>query len=175
VDVTVESDRAAVEPAARSRDVAFVCLADAHLDASYRLATAILGNRSDAEDATHDALVTAWRRWSQLRDPDRFEAWFHRILINTCRDRLRRQVRRQTADLSDELAGTRDQTARIDDRDQIRRAMARLSADHRIVVTLRFFADLPIDEIARRVGIPSGTVNSRLHHALRELRRGVDQ
>ena len=165
----------ALEPATRSRDVAFIELADAHLDASYRLAAAILGDRSDAEDATHDALVMAWRRWSQLRDPDRFEHWFHRILINTCRDRLRRRARRQAADLSAELASPGDPTSGVDDRDEIRRAMARLSADHRIVVALRFFADLPIDEIARRVGVPSGTVNSRLHHALRQLRQGVDR
>ncbi|MEX0630281.1 MAG: RNA polymerase sigma factor [Chloroflexota bacterium] len=158
-----------------SREQAFLTLADAHLDASYRLAAAILGDRSEAEDATQDALVVAWRRWSQLRDPSRFEAWFHRILVNTCRDRLRQTVRRRSVDLSGELAGPSDPTAELDDHDQIGRALARLSPDHRIVVTLRYSLDLPIDEIARRLGIPAGTVSSRLHNALRQMRTGVDR
>ena len=157
------------------REQAFLALADAHLDASYRLATAIVGDRSEAEDATQDALVVAWRRWSQLRDPARFEAWFHRILLNTCRDRLRQNARRRSVDLSADLAGPSDPTAELDDHDQIGRALARLSPDHRIVVTLRYYLDLPIDEIARRLGIPAGTVSSRLHNALRQMRTGVDR
>ncbi len=68
---------------------AFRDLADKHLDASYGLAYLILGQRAEAEDATHDAFVTAWRKWSTLRDHDLFQHWFDRILVNTCRNRLR--------------------------------------------------------------------------------------
>ena len=68
---------------------AFQALADEHLDAAYRLARIILRDQAEAQDATHDAFVQAWRKWSTLRDPDRFEAWFDRILVNACRDRLR--------------------------------------------------------------------------------------
>jgi RNA polymerase sigma factor (sigma-70 family) len=70
---------------------AFAELADHHLDAAYRLAGVILGDPVEAQDATHDAVVVAWRRYGSLRNPDHFEAWFQRILINLCRDRLRRQ------------------------------------------------------------------------------------
>jgi RNA polymerase sigma-70 factor (ECF subfamily) len=153
------------------RAAAFTALADAHLDASYRLAHAILGDRAEAEDATHDALIQAWRNWDRLRDPDRFEAWFHRILVNTCRNRLRQSGRRRTQDLSDELrvAGP-DAIGPADDRQQMGEGLAKLSPDHRTVLALRYFADLPIEQIADRLGVPAGTVNSRIHYALKQLR-----
>ncbi len=160
-----------------ARSAAFVRLADEHLDDSYRLAYAILGTRTDAEDATHDALLKAWRNWSQLRDHTRFEPWFHRILVNTCREWLRRESRRRIQDLSAELASVAATRAvdAVHDREQIRSALSRLSPDHRITVTLRFYLDLPIEEIAIRVGVPVGTVSSRLHYALRQMREGMDR
>jgi RNA polymerase sigma-70 factor (ECF subfamily) len=160
-----------------ARSAAFVRLAEVHLDGSYRLARAILGTWTDAEDATQDALVQAWRKWSQLRDSARFEPWFHRILVNVCRERLRRQSRGGIRDVSAELAsiasaGSLDS---IDDREQIRTALSRLSPDHRIAVTLRYYLDLSIDDIAERTGVPVGTVSSRLHYALRQMREGMDR
>ncbi len=83
---------------------AFHDLADGHLDAAYRLAWSILRDPVEAQDATHDAFVQAWRRWPSLRDQDRLQAWFDRILVNTCRDRLRRQQRWPTSDISAEVA-----------------------------------------------------------------------
>jgi RNA polymerase sigma-70 factor (ECF subfamily) len=161
-----------VEAGGRSaRAAAFVRLADSHLDASYRLATAILGNRAEAEDATQDALIQAWRHWSQLRDHGRFEHWFDRILVNTCRNRLRRSNRWPTDDLSSELASSGgDPIGHADDRDQMRDALIHLTPDHRVVIALRFYLDLPISEIASRLRVPEGTVNSRLHYALEQLR-----
>jgi RNA polymerase sigma-70 factor (ECF subfamily) len=153
------------------RAAAFTDLADQHLDASYRLAHAILGDRAEAEDATHDALVTAWRRWSSLRDHAKFEAWFHRILVNTCRNRIRQSSRRRTDDLSASLAMPgADPIRGSDDRQQMGDALGRLSPDHRSVLALRYYLDLPIEEIASRLGVPAGTVNSRIHYALKELR-----
>ena len=107
---------------ATARSAAFVRLADEHLDDSYRLAHAILGTRTDAEDATHDALVQAWRNWPQLRDHLLFEPWFHRILVNTCRDRLRTASKWHIQDLLAEVASvaTADQVDAVDDREQIR-------------------------------------------------------
>ena len=160
-----------------ARSAAFVGLADQHLDDSYRLAYAILGRPADAEDATHDALVQACRNWSQLRDHGRFEQWFHRILVNTRRDRLRQELKWHIQELSAELASdaATEQVDAVDDRDQIRSALSRLSPDHRIAVALRDDLDLPIEEIAIRVGVPAGTINSRLHHALRQMREGIDR
>ena len=158
---------------ARAR--AFAGVVDRHaLDAAYRYATLILGDPSDAEDATHDAALTAWRRFPELRDPARFDAWFGRILVNSCRDRLR--VRRRTVHeiLDDGTAGsTVDPSDAVARRHALVQAIRTLSADHREVVVLRFYADLTVDQIAGRTGVGAGTVKSRLHYALRDLRRAL--
>jgi RNA polymerase sigma-70 factor (ECF subfamily) len=157
--------------AATDERTAFARLADRELDRAYRLAAVILGDSAEAQDATHDAVVAAWRRSGSLHDPDRFEPWFTRILVNTCRDRMRRR-RRQPAveiDLARDIGAARDAYADVDDRLALDGAFDSLSPDHRVVVVLRFYADLSIDEIAERVGAPAGTVKSRLHHATRRL------
>ena len=159
-------------PSERAR--AFLRLSDDHLDAAYRLARAILHDSADAQDATHDAFEQAWRKWSTLRDPARFEPWFDRILVNTCRDRLR-STRRVATDISAEVAlASGDQFGRAHDTDVLANAIAGLSPDHRVVVALRYYRDLPIDEIASRLGIPAGTVQSRLHYALKHLHAAID-
>jgi len=169
----VDSGPAAVEhPTERSQ--AFSRLADQHLDAAYRLARAILRDSTDAQDATHDAFEHAWRKWSTLRDPARFQPWFDRILVNTCRDRLR-SARRQPTDISGEVAiSSGDPYGQAHERDAMGAAIATLSPDHRVVVALRYYLDLPMDEIASRLGIPAGTVQSRLHYALKRLHVALD-
>jgi RNA polymerase sigma-70 factor (ECF subfamily) len=158
---------------AARRDAAFVRLADEHLDRAYRLARAILRDPAEAQDATHDAFVQAWRKWSTLRDPARFEPWFDRILVNTCRNRLRAN-RRQTTDISAEVAlSTGDHAARADDRQALGAAIAELSPDHQVVVALRFYRDLSVAEIATRIGVPVGTVQSRLHYAMKRLHDAI--
>jgi RNA polymerase sigma-70 factor (ECF subfamily) len=156
------------------RGRAFLRLADEHLDSAYRLARAILHDATDAQDATHDAFERAWRSWSTLRDPSRFEPWFDRILVNTCRDRLR-SARRQATDISEEVAiSSGDQFGQAHDRDLLANAIADLSPDHRVVVALRYYRDLTVDDIAVRLGVPRGTVQSRLHYALKRLHAAID-
>ena len=160
-----------------ARDAAFVRLADEHLDKAYRLARAILRDPVEAQDATHDAFVQAWRKWGTLRDPERFEQWFDRILVNTCRDRLRDSLR-QATDISAEVAAmsgepSGDPFGPAHDRDVLGVAVAALSPDHQVVVALRFYRDLTIDDIASRLDIPSGTVQSRLHYALKRLHHAI--
>ncbi len=158
-----------------TRDAAFRKLAERHLDASYRLARAILGNSAEAQDATHDAFVQAWRQWSTLRDPAKFEHWFDRILVNTCRNRLRRASRWRVQDISADLKpAPGDPMGQALDRDLIGAALAKLSPDHRVVVALRFYRDLTIDEIAMQLGIRPGTVHSRLHYAMKRLHATLD-
>lgn len=169
------AERAPVRaPDTRLRDAAFVRLADEHLDKAYRLARAILRDPAEAQDATHDAFVQAWRKWETLRDHSRFEPWFDRILVNTCRNRLRSK-RHLTTDISAEVAlATGDHSAGVEDRDVIGAAIAALSPDHQVVVALRYYRDLTVDDIATRLGIPSGTVQSRLHYALKRLHDAID-
>jgi RNA polymerase sigma-70 factor (ECF subfamily) len=154
------------------RREAFDRLTQARLDRAYRLAAAILSGDAEAEDAVHDAAVQAWTRWATLRDESRFDAWFDRIVVNVCRDRLRRSsaASRKVATLSMDLA---DRVVKGED-DSLREAVAGLSPDHRIVIVLRFADDLDIAEIARRTGQREGTVKSRLHYALREVRAAYD-
>jgi RNA polymerase sigma-70 factor (ECF subfamily) len=156
------------------RDAAFVRLADEHLDRAYRLARAILRDPVEAQDATHDAFVQAWRKWETLRDQTRFEPWFDRILVNICRNRLR-STRWQATDISAEVAlATGDHTGHTEDRDVLGAAIAALSPDHQVVVALRFYRDLTVEDIAARLGVPPGTVRSRLHYALRRLHETIE-
>jgi len=162
--VAAESDRRAI----------FQQLIDRGLDRAYRIAGVILGNRSDAEDATHDAVVLAWRSFGTLRDPTRFEAWFQRILVNTCRDRLRKRRRTPVTELT--FAGsvsTPDGFANVDDRLALDRSFSRLSPDQAITVVLRFHMDLTLEEVASRMNVPVGTVKSRLHAAMAAMQRAL--
>jgi RNA polymerase sigma-70 factor (ECF subfamily) len=106
---------------------AFRDLLDRHLDGAYRLASVILNDRVEAEDAVHDATVSAWAAFDRLRHPDRFEAWFRRILVNGCRDRLRGRTRHRVVDLGRELAESEhplegDASERTATRDALERA-----------------------------------------------------
>ena len=152
----------------------FLRLAETELDRAYRLAGLLLGSRSEAEEATQEALLRAWRNLAALRDPDGFQAWFDRILVNICRDRLRRRARIRFIALDEGVvpkpAG--DPFRAVLDRDEALRALATLDADERLVVVLHYWADLTLASIAERTGWPIGTVKSRLHRAL--IRLGAD-
>jgi RNA polymerase sigma-70 factor (ECF subfamily) len=167
------TDRAERATTLGDRRAAFEALADAELDGAYRLAGVILGDPWQAEDATHDAVVQAWLRYGSLRDPDRFGAWFQRILVNGCCDRLRQRSRRPIAVLTPDRAATADGTRAVDDHLDLDRAFERLSPDHRVALALRYYADLTVDEIADRVGVPAGTVKSRLHAAVERMRTSL--
>ena len=158
------------------RAAAFQALADEHLLASYRLASAILGNQAESEDAVHDAFVSAWQRWDSLRDRARFEHWFDRIVVTTCRDRLRRAARRPTTDISTQTTlSTPDATAEVHRRLLVEQAFSRLKADDVVVLALRFFLDLELEDIARLLDVPTPTAKTRLRSARLRLRDLIDR
>ena len=155
-----------------SEEELFLSAAHRGLDRAYRLAGLILGSADEAADVTHEALIKAWHARSSLRDADRFSAWFDRILVNLCRDRQRRAGRVQFlpidgASLSITAA---DPFRAVLDADELGRAIVELDADARALVILRYWADLTIDDVAVRLNLPAGTVKSRLHRALGQLR-----
>ena len=153
----------------------FLEFASAELDRAYRLAGLLLADASEAEDATQDALVRAWRSSGSLRDASSFQAWFDRILVNVCRDRLRRERRIRFIALDGVAeAGRTDPFKRVLDADEVVRGIAGLDVDLRAVVILRFWADLSVDDIALRLDWPVGTVKSRLHRALARLRADLE-
>jgi RNA polymerase sigma-70 factor (ECF subfamily) len=169
-----------VAPAVTSEEPAdtFAALTRRDVDRAFRLAWAILGNDEDAQDATQDALTAAWQQRRSLRDPDKLEAWLSRILINKCRDRLRSRGRSRDRVRSIELVAlpaVADGSHTTADRDELGRALESLNPDQRIVVILRFWADLTVDAIADRLGVPPGTVKSRLHHSLNALRSTLEE
>ncbi|MGA3031369.1 MAG: RNA polymerase sigma factor [Candidatus Limnocylindrales bacterium] len=148
-----------------------VRLVSGGLDRAYRLAGLILGNAYDAEDVTHDAAVRAWRSAGSLRDPAAFEAWFDRIVVNACRDRIRRNRRVRFVALGpDDDPSTGDPFQTLIDHDEALRLIRCLDPDERTVVVLHYWADLPLTEVATRLGWPVGTVKSRLHRALETMR-----
>jgi RNA polymerase sigma-70 factor, ECF subfamily len=170
------SDATAVGSTWRSgRLEAFTLLDESRLLQSYRLATLILRDRDEAEDATQEAIVRAWSSWGTIRDRSRFDAWFDRILVNVCRNRLRhtRTIRMVALEYIHDIQTTDSHGTTIA-RLALEPAFARLNPDQRIIVVLRFWRDLSVDDIAERLGVPAGTVKSRLHYALKTLREAIE-
>jgi RNA polymerase sigma factor (sigma-70 family) len=166
------------ERSANARQAALVRYLDESLDRAYALASVILGDRGEGEEATHDAVCRAWAGIGGLREPDKVEAWFTRILVNACRDRLRRRKVRPIRVALDAEArsgsSADDPLDRLAADDAMVRALRELSPEHRAVLVLRFWGDLPVDEIAARTGQRAGTVKSRLHYALASVRAAWD-
>ena len=153
---------------------AFDQFTQSRLERAYRLAGLVLRDPSEAEDAVHDAALQAWLHWQELRDTERMDAWFDRILVNVCRARLRRRSIRPLLYDDPPEAPDRDAFTGVHARDALFRALATLDADHRIAVVLRYMADLTPAEIAARTGEREGTVKSRLHYALRQARAALE-
>ena len=142
----------------------------------FLIASRILRDPDLAEDAVQQTLVAIWQDLPSLRDPSRFDAWTYRIIIHRCRSEGRRQRRmeRTVTDVSEGFAAPVDTMAAVADRDQLQRAFASLSPDHRAVVVLHHLIGLPLVEIAEILDVPPGTVGSRLHYALRHMRASLE-
>ncbi|MDA8203743.1 MAG: RNA polymerase sigma factor [Chloroflexi bacterium] len=159
---------------ADARRTAFARLTDVRLSRAYRLAAIVLDDPVEAQDAVHDATLRAWASFADLRDPERFDPWFDRILVNGCRDRLRRRRVRAIAPTEETGRFEPDPSVTASERDALRRVLATLDAEHRLVVILRYVEDLTPAEIAARTGTREGTVRSRLHYALQGLRAAFE-
>ncbi len=123
-----------------------------------------------AEDATQVALLGVWRKLPKLRDPARFEAWSYRFLVNACADEARR-TRRSLPDLPATVEPqAADEHGAVSHRDELDRALEALSVDQRSVIVLRYFLDLKLEDVAEALGVPAGTVKSRLSRAMAVLR-----
>jgi RNA polymerase sigma-70 factor (ECF subfamily) len=158
------------------RAATFQRLAHERLDASYRLATAILRDDSQSEDAVHDAVVLAWQRWPSLRDRSRFDAWFDRIVVNVSRNRLRDTRKRRASDLTEAPAvSTPDRTGEVDSRILVEQALDRLKPDDIVVVALRHFLDLQMEDIAILLDVPLSTAKTRLRAAMSRLRAELER
>ena len=157
---------------------AFATLTDAIVDRFHGVARNILRDPGLAEDAVQGALVRVWRDLPTLRDlgSQRFEAWSYRLLVNACYAEARRMRRWMPSVLASPVIEPADADAigPTVDRDQLERGFRRLSVDHRAVVVLHHYLELPLDRIAAVLGVPEGTVRSRLHRAMQGLRAALE-
>ena len=177
---------------ARSGDaLAFESLVRPRLDRCFRLAWSILSHEADAADAMQDALVAAWRQIPRLRDPGAFDGWLNRVVANAALMQRRKRIRRREvqvrpaagpgrleAGTDDEgTAGLVDRDAapdRIADNDAIVRAFERVRPEARLILVLHHVDERPVAEIARMLGVPTGTAKLRLHEARRALERAME-
>jgi RNA polymerase sigma-70 factor (ECF subfamily) len=169
-------DRELLEAAQRGDEAAFVALIRVRSDQLFAIAQRVLRDVDRAEDALQDALVIAWRRLRGLRDPDRFDAWLTRLLVNVCITHAARE-RRRTANLRvlplDGPAAP-DEMLSIADRDLLDRGFRRLPPDQRAILVLHHFLGYAPSEIAETLGIPPGTARSRLFNAHRAMRAALE-
>jgi RNA polymerase sigma-70 factor (ECF subfamily) len=167
--------RELIDRARRGDHDAFAELVDGalrRLDAAARL---ILRDSDLAQDAVQESLIRAWRDLPGLRDPDRFDAWLHRLTVNACLDLVRRRRRRPIeVELSPiNSINSPDHSSAFAERELLDAALRRLDPGHRAVVALHYLLGMPLPEVATSLGIPYGTAKSRLHYALAAMRIGV--
>jgi RNA polymerase sigma-70 factor (ECF subfamily) len=168
-------DRTLVERAQGGDHGAYEALAEASARRLYLAAYRIVRDSDRAQDAVQQTLVAIWRELPSLRDPDRFEAWTYRLVVRFCLAEARRSRRTgiRQIPLDEMTLSGNDPITAVDLRDQLDRALRALSVEHRTVVVLHHYVGLPLGEIAEILGIPYGTVGSRLHTATRALRASI--
>jgi RNA polymerase sigma-70 factor (ECF subfamily) len=161
--------------AARGDHEAFEVLATSAGDRLYAVARLILRESDLAEDAVQEALFRAWKQLPSLRDPDRFDAWMYRLVVNACADQGRQLRRRseQVRALRLDIAIS-DDTSAVADREQLARGFRRLKPEQRAVVVLHYYSGFSAAEIAEILGIPEGTARSRLHYATTAMRAALE-
>ena len=160
-----------VRRAQQGDEAAFAAIVRLTHDRLKQVAYRILRDPYLAEDAMQQALVEIWRKLPTLRDPERFDAWSHRVLVHACYregERHRSAIAEPIGDW--ELVGPDDASRAVGDRDQLERGFRRLSLEHRAVLVTHYFLDLTIEDTADALDISVGTAKSRLNRALDKLR-----
>src|SRR5262245_41883105 len=165
-------DRDLVDRARRGDREAFAVLARTRGDRLFGMARRIVRDVDLAEDAVQHALVMAWRELPRLRDPDKFDAWIQRMLVNACyvEARRRRVVTANVRVLPIDGPAAADDLGSFIDRDEIERGFRRLTPEQRAVLVLHHYLGLEPGEIGQVLDIPAGTARSRLHYAHRAMR-----
>jgi RNA polymerase sigma-70 factor (ECF subfamily) len=157
---------------------AFSQLAAAAIGGLHRIAHLILRDGDLANDAVQNALIAAWQDIRGLRDPDRFDAWLYRLTVRACYRVARKERHRAFAEVQlvpmHDLLSVDDNQRQLAVRDQLERGFRRLSTEERAVLVLHYYLDLPLAEAADTLGIPLGTMKSRLNRATQALRAALD-
>jgi RNA polymerase sigma-70 factor, ECF subfamily len=141
------------------------------IEPGFKLALAMLHDPTAAEDAVQEASFTAWRKLGRMADLGRLRPWFLGVVANKCRN-ARRNRWTSRAELTDDMSVDSSEEATLRGAD-LRRAIARLGHDDRLVVVLYFYLDLPVDEVAIVAGKSVGATRARLYRAVKKLRPDV--
>lgn len=151
---------------------AFDALATALFDQLYGVGRRILRDGHAAEDAVQETLIRAWRDLRSLREPERLEAWMHRLLVHACYDqtRRRRPFEVTISPIDTDRSDPADDIAMVAQRDELERAFLKLSVEQRAVLVLTHYVGMPAADVGHVLGIPVGTVHSRLHYAIQTMR-----
>ena len=135
-----------------------------------RALTLTLGDSELGRDATQEAMARAWRRWREVSGYANPAGWAYRVGLNWARSRTRRLSREVVGRLHDRSAPAPEPPD-----PELARALRGLAAGQRAVVVLRLYLDWSVEDVATALGIPEGTVKSRLHTAMRRLRRDLEE
>jgi RNA polymerase sigma-70 factor (ECF subfamily) len=166
-------DEDLVRRAVAGETSAFGILVERHERRVYNLALRMTGREEDARDATQDAFLTALRKLSSFRGDAAFTTWMHRVTVNACYDLLRKRARspmlERDAEAASEPPPAPDHADEVDLGVDVRRALLDVPEDYRVVMLLHDVHDLPYEAVASIVGVPVGTVMSRLSRARKRL------
>jgi RNA polymerase sigma-70 factor (ECF subfamily) len=182
--IVTPEEHAAIRAARKGDRAAFGTLVRQYQRRAYAAAYSVVGNRDDALEIAQDAFVRAFRAMPRFDPAMPFYPWMHRIVRNLSLNHLKKRRRRGERSLDEMMESgydvrsqdecAQDRAAREDLRADIQAAMARISPEHQEILRLRHFLDLSYAEIAECLGIPAGTVMSRLHAARKSLRRVLE-
>ncbi len=162
-----------VRSAKAGDEAAFERLLRPLIDPAYRFACVMLNDPDDAEDVVQEAAVKAWRKLGQLRDGYDPQPWFLGIVANQCRS-LRRTKWWSTVKLADverTVDAPDEPVARGVD---LRRAMTHLNRRQRAVLTLHYYLDLPLEEVAAVTNQSPAAVRSQLYRAVKKMRPNLE-
>ena len=167
-------DRELIERAQSGDREAFALIVDGSFDRCYEIARRVLGESHLAQDATQTAMLSIWRDLPKLRDGARFDAWSYRITVNACYAEAKRARKALPSVTPGDGHLVTDEYGTVIDRDRLERAFSRQKLEHRAVIVLRYYLDMPVEEVAATLDIPTGTAKSRIHHALQAMRAAID-
>jgi len=175
-----ERDESLARRFADGESAAFEELVHRHETRVYNLCLRMLGSPEDARDATQEAFFAVFRKISSFRGDAAFTTWLHRIALNACYDALRRRRRDPVGDLPENEPDTHsvDPAERAADVVDVQRALMLVPEDFRSVLIMHDVQDMPYDQLSEVLGVPTGTVKSRLHRgrlALADLLSGTDE
>lgn len=181
-----QEDLAAIKLCQKGSRQDFEPIVERYMKQSYSIALGLVGNHEDALDISQEAFVRAYKNIGRLNNPSKFFPWFYQILKNLCFTHLKSKRIRQASSLcnpdgSDNILPADGDwfspdtiLERTETKDQVWKAISKLSAKHREVIVLRHFENLSYDQISDALFCSKGSVMSRLYHARKKLKKLLD-